>query len=250
MGFDIRAGPRVVGGPARQLRNQAVRERLILAYGHLAVALARRFAGRGEPLDDLIQVGYLGLIKAVDRYDPARGTKLSTYAVPTVMGELRRYLRDHAWIIHVPRRLRELNRLVLGTVDRLTQRLGRVPSLSELAADLGVSCETAREACAAGQAYRPASLDAAMAPDPDARSSHPFAPSTGADDPTLERIENRLALQQALATLPEQLRQVVHLLYDQRLTPRQVARHLKISPVRVWRLRHQALADLHRALAG
>src|SRR5579862_9092682 len=142
-------------------RDAAAREQLVAAHLGLAEYLARRFANRGEPLDDLVQVASLGLIKAVDRFDPERGVEFSTYATHTIVGELKRHFRDKGWAIRAPRRMQELYLRLGKVVASLGQELGRSPTIAELATEVEVSEEEVLEALEAGQAYRTASLDVA-----------------------------------------------------------------------------------------
>ncbi len=143
-----------------QRHDAGVRDELVAAHLGLAEYLARRFANRGEPLDDLVQVASLGLIKAVDRFDPERGVEFSTYATHTIVGELKRHFRDKGWAIRAPRRMQELYLQLGKVVGTLSQELGHSPTIAELAAEVEVSEEEVLEALEAGQAYRSASLDA------------------------------------------------------------------------------------------
>jgi RNA polymerase sigma-B factor len=122
----------------------ALREQLVLAYTRLAAYLARKFAYRGEPLEDLVQVAHVGLLQAVDRFDPERGVKFTSYATEVIVGEIKRHFRDKSWSVHVPRRLRERNHSLMQAVERLSARLGHSPTIAEIAEDVGVSLEDCR----------------------------------------------------------------------------------------------------------
>ncbi|MDP9074871.1 MAG: sigma-70 family RNA polymerase sigma factor, partial [Actinomycetota bacterium] len=143
-----------------QSRDRAVRDELVEAHLGLAEYLARRFANRGEPVDDLVQVASMGLVKAVDRFDPERGVEFSTYATHTIVGELKRHFRDKGWAVRAPRRMQELYLRLTKVIGTLSQTLGHSPTIAELAAETKVSEEEVLEALEAGQAYRFASLDA------------------------------------------------------------------------------------------
>jgi RNA polymerase sigma-B factor len=234
----------------RLVHDAAARERLILRHARLVTYLAQKFATRGQPLEDLIQVGQIGLIKAVDRYDPARGVEFVTYATPTIIGEIRRYFRDKAWSVHIPRRLRAFNCTLMRSLDRLAQRLGRSPTIAELAQDAGISLETALAALDAGRAYVPASLDAIAYDERDGASSISLLHAIGADDRRLEQIEDRLTLARALRQLPTREQQILRLLYCERLTQGQIARRLGISQMHVSRLRRKALALLRSRIGA
>src|SRR5438046_7330095 len=164
-----------------ETRDPALRDELIEAHLGLAEYLARRFANRGEPLDDLVQVALLGLLKAVERFDPGRGLEFSTFATPTIVGELKRHFRDKGWAVRVPRRVQELH-LRMGTVvNNLSQELGRSPTIPEIAARAEVSVDEVLEAMEAGRAYRFSSIDA-PAGDDDERGASPAAAQRGEDD--------------------------------------------------------------------
>src|SRR5436305_7721603 len=143
-----------------ETRDRALRDELITAHMGLAEYLARRFTNRGEPLDDLVQVAALGLLKAVDRFDPERGLEFSTYATPTIVGELKRHFRDKGWAVRVPRRIQELHLRLGSVVSTLAQELGRSPTIQEIAREAGASEEDVLEAMEAGRAYRLGSIDA------------------------------------------------------------------------------------------
>jgi RNA polymerase sigma-B factor len=218
-----------------------LRDQLVASYMGLASYLARRFANRGQPLEDLTQVAALGLLKAVDRYDPGLQIEFSTYATTTIVGELKRYLRDKGWAVRAPRRMQELYLNLSQVVDRLGQELGRSPTIAEVAAEVEVSEEEVLEALEAGQAYRFASLDA---PKPDGESSEPISSTLGEEDEELTRAEQRATLAPLLDKLPSRERQVVHLRFFEGLTQSEIARRLGISQMQVSRLLSRSVAQL------
>ena len=227
-------------------RDPALRERLVQAHASLVFYLARRYAGRGEPLEDLVQVGQIGLLAALDRFDPERGAEFTTYAMATILGEIKRYFRDKSWAIHVPRRLRELNNALMRTMDQLTQRLGRSPTIPEIAAETGVAFEDVVEALEVGQAYKPLSLDAAAADHAEGESI--LGDVVGEEDVELERSENRHALEKVLSFLPERQREIIRLRYYQNLSQADIALRLGISQMHVSRLQREALQYLRELL--
>src|SRR5437016_9065036 len=182
-------------------RDPVLRDRLVTAHMGLAEYLARRFTNRGEPLDDLLQVASLGLLKAVDRFDPGRGLEFSTYATPTIVGELKRHFRDKGWAVRVPRRVQELHLAMATVVATLTQDLGRSPTITEIAQQSGASEEEVLEAMEAGRAYRFVSIDA-RAPTDDDDDYGGLAARLGDDDPTMTEIERRMELSPLLSSLP------------------------------------------------
>jgi RNA polymerase sigma-B factor len=223
-------------------REPALRDELITAHIGLAEYLARRFANRGEPLDDLIQVASVGLLKAVDRFDPDRGLEFSTYATPTIVGELKRHFRDKGWAVRVPRRVQELHLRLAKVVNSLGQELGRSPTIEEIARNAEVSEEEVLEAIEAGHAYRFASLDApAGGGDED---SGTLSSQLGEEDPAMEDIEHRVALSPLLATLPPRERTILHLRFFEGMTQSEIASRLGISQMHVSRLLARSLAQL------
>lgn len=233
----------------QKTRDASTREALVLAHENLAVYLAAKFADRGEPLEDLIQVARIGVINAVDRYDPSRGVEFSTFATPTIVGEIRRHFRDKLWSIHVPRRLRELNRALMRSVDALSQRLGRSPTIEELAEESGAPFDVVLEALEAGRAYTPVSLDAEGTGEEEGRTGM-LLEALGGEDPHLERLEERVTLEWALGKLPDRERELVTLRYAERLSQSQIARRLRVSQMHVSRLQRSALARLRHLIAS
>ncbi len=223
-----------------QSRDRTLRDDLVTAHMGLAEYLARRFTNRGEPLDDLIQVAALGLLKAVDRFDPDRGLEFSTYATPTIVGELKRHFRDKGWAVRVPRRVQELH-LRLGTVvSTLSQELGRSPTIGEIAQAAAVSEEEVLEAIEAGHAYRFTSLDAPSGNEDEATLSAEL----GAEDQGLIDSEHRVTLSPLIAQFPPRERMILHLRFFEGLTQSEIAGRLGISQMHVSRLLARALAQL------
>jgi RNA polymerase sigma-B factor len=230
-----------VPGTTRRPRatTPAERERLILAHLPLVRALARRYANRGEPLDDVIQVGMLGLIKAIDRYDPDRGTDLASFATPTILGEIRRHFRDHTWGMHVPRGLQDAHAAVSRGVESLSVRLGRSPSVAEIAEETGLTEEEVLEGMAAGQAYRPKSLSATPPGQEDADGM-----DVPEQEPGYEVAEGRASLGQGLRRLQSRERVIMHLRFELGMTQSEIAARVGISQMHVSRLIQRALEEL------
>jgi RNA polymerase sigma-B factor len=217
----------------RALRNQIVED-----HRWIAVSCARRFRDRGEPLDDLIQVGMLGLVKAVERFDPENGTPFAGYAVPTVTGEIRRHFRDATWAVHVPRRMKEVSQLLPAATERLRERIGRHPNLEELAAELRVPVDDVISALEASAAYRTSTL----APVRAGEQGGGFEP--GSDDVELARAEARLAVEKLLAALPPRERTILTLRFFEEKSQAEIAEVVGTSQVHVSRLIRAALAAL------
>jgi RNA polymerase sigma-B factor len=218
-----------------------VRNELVEAHLGLAEYLARRFGNRGEPIDDLVQVASVGLMKAVDRFEPERGVEFSTYATHTIVGELKRHFRDKGWAVRAPRRMQELYLRLSKVIDQLSQELGRSPTADELAKEAGVSPEEVLEALEAGQAYRFASLDA---PTPSDEDNETVGSKFGSEDPELADAELRAALSPLIAQLPEREQRILHLRFFAGLTQSEIASQLGISQMHVSRLLTRALAQL------
>jgi RNA polymerase sigma-B factor len=224
-------------------RDPGLRDELVTAHLGLAEYLARRFANRGEPLDDLVQVASVGLLKAVDRFDPDRGLEFSTYATPTIVGELKRHFRDKGWAVRVPRRVQELH-LRMGTVvNNLSQELGRSPTIPEIAQRAEVSVDEVLEAMEAGRAYRFSSIDAPAGEDED-RAASPAATQLGEDDTGLEEVEQRMLLSPLIASLPKREQMIIHLRFFRGMTQSEIAARLGISQMHVSRLLARSLAQL------
>lgn len=219
---------------------------LVLHHLDLARRLARRYTGRGEPLDELIQVARLGLVKAARRYDPGRGS-FSSFAIPTILGELRRHFRDRCWAVNVPRRLRDLYVAIQQTSEALGTNLGRAPTVSEIADELGVSQEQIVEAQESGAAYRPWSLQ-----QPATRLADDTAPSMGdtirSEDEGFALVENREALRHLLPQVPERERRILYLRFYRDRTQAQIGRELGLSQMHVSRLIEQTVSKLRDAV--
>ncbi|MGH2708590.1 MAG: SigB/SigF/SigG family RNA polymerase sigma factor [Actinomycetota bacterium] len=220
------------------------REELVELHRPLADFLARRFQGRGEPLDDLKQVAYLGLIKAIDRFDLDREVKFSTYASATIVGELKRHFRDRGWALHVPRRVKEAAALVLSAISFLSQDLGRSPTIREITQRCGLSEEEVLEGIDASQAYSTTSLDA---PAEDQAAPPPAA--LGALDESLELVESRTSVIHLLEKLPERERRILFLRFFQERTQTQIAREMGISQMQVSRILARILGTLREQVA-
>jgi RNA polymerase sigma-B factor len=222
---------------------------LIAALADLPLAehLARRFRNRGEPLDDLVQVASLALVKSVDGFDPGRGAAFTSYAIPMILGELKRHFRDKGWNVRVPRRLQEL-RLDLGkAVSDLAQQLGHSPTVAELAEHLGVGEDDVVEAMESGHAYRALSLHAPIAGD---ETGTELADMLGGLDPDLENVENREALRPLIAKLPVREQRIIVMRFFGNMTQSQIAAQLGISQMHVSRLLAGALSYLRERVLG
>ncbi|MDQ1396671.1 MAG: polymerase sigma-B factor [Acidimicrobiaceae bacterium] len=225
-------------------RDPKLRDELVAAHLGLAEYLARRFSNRGEPLDDLVQVASVGLLKAVDRFEPERAIEFSTYATHTVVGELKRHFRDKGWAVRAPRRMQELYLRLGKVIATLSQELGRSPTIPELAAEAQVSEEEVLEALEAGQAYRFASLDA---PSPGEDDNESMSAHLGHDDPELAGAEQRATLSPLIARLPAREQTILHLRFFEGLTQSEIAVRLGISQMHVSRLLARSLAQLRDA---
>ena len=224
-------------------RDEKLRDELVTKHIGLARRLAHRFANRGEPYDDLVQVGSIALIKAVDRFDPDRGVEFTTYATGTVIGELKRHFRDRGWAVRAPRRIQELYLELGHTIDALSQELGRPPTVAELAESIGVSQDAVLEAIEAGQGYRSSSIDAP------GQRDETLADRLGSDDAGVTTVDERSVLAPALAALPERQQEVVRLRFIDGLTQSEIASWVGISQMHVSRLLAQSLARIRENLA-
>ena len=229
--------------PPTRPSDEAERERLILEHMPLVRALARRYANRGEPLDDLVQVGTIGLIKAIDRFDPARGSALASFATPTILGEIRRHFRDRTWMVHVPRGIQDAHGVVNRTIDILTSQLGRSPSVREVAGEAGLTEDEVLDAMAAAAAYQPLSLSRPSGPGED---DDPIDVSF--DDEGFEWAEGRAAIGNRLAELSERERQIIVLRFRDGLTQSEIAKSVGISQMHVSRLLARALDALRKSV--
>ncbi len=222
-----------------------LREQLVEAHLPLVEYLARRFRNRGEPLDDLIQVATIGLIKSVDRFDLERGVEFSTYATPTIVGEIKRHFRDKGWAIRVPRRLQELKLSLTKATSDLSQKNGRSPTVAELAGHLGLTEEEILEGLESANAYSAVSLDA---PDGGDEDSPAVADSLGMLDEALEGVEYRESLKPLLEQLPAREKRILMLRFFGNMTQSQIANELGISQMHVSRLLARTLAQLRTGL--
>jgi RNA polymerase sigma-B factor len=228
-------------------RDPGLRDQLIEAHLGLAEYLARRFANRGEPLDDLVQVASLGLVKAVERFDPGRGLEFTTFATPTIVGELKRHFRDKGWAVRVPRRVQELHLRVTGVVDELQLELGRSPTVAEIAVRAGTSEDEVIEAVDAGSAYRSTSLDASRGDD---EESPGLLGQLGELDPGLARAESRTGLNPLLRQLPDREQLMLYLRFYEGKTQSEIAQRLGISQMHVSRLLARSLERLRELAEG
>ena len=224
--------------------DRAAREVLVERHLPLVRSLARRYAGRGEALEDIEQVGAIGLIKAIDRYEIARDVALTTYATPNVVGEIKRHFRDKGWTIRIPRGLQELNTKMSKTIERLTATLGRSPSITEIARELGTAPEQVLEALEAGSAYSPMSLSVGPGTD----SELDPLETLGAEDAEFERTEQRASLEPALDALPPRDRLILRKRFEEGLTQTQIAEQVGISQMHVSRLIRKSLARMRDQL--
>jgi RNA polymerase sigma-B factor len=228
------------GSPKFTRQRDAIVERCLPLADHIA----RRFDGRGEPRDDLVQVARVGLVNAVIRFDVDAGSDFVSFAVPTIMGEVRRHFRDNSWSLKVPRRLKELH-LRLGTANaEMSQRLGRAPTPTELAAELEMDRDEIVEGLIAGSSYNTMSIDGGS----DSEDAPAIADTLGDVDANLDQIDNREALRPLLAALPERERTVLVLRFFESLTQTQIAERVGISQMHVSRLLAKSLARLRDQL--
>src|SRR5689334_16687446 len=224
---------------------QRQRDRIVERCLPLADHIARRFDGRGESRDDLVQVARVGLVNAVIRFDVNAGSDFVSFAVPTIMGEVRRHFRDNSWSVKVPRRLKELHLRLGAATAELSQRLGRAPTASELAAELDMDRDEVIEGLVAGSSYNTLSIDSGGSGNEDAPA---IADTLGDVDLGLDQIENREALRPLLAALPERERTVLLLRFFESLTQTQIAERVGISQMHVSRLLAKSLARLRDQL--
>jgi RNA polymerase sigma-B factor len=222
--------------------DHAAREELVARMLPLARSLARRYANKGEPLDDLEQVASVGLLKAIDRFDLDREVKFATFAVPTIAGEIKRHFRDRGWMLRVPRDVQELNARLTRTREALTRDLGRSPTVDELAAGSQSSVDQVVEALSAGEAYRMMSLDEPMADGVGALEA------IGEDDSGFERTEQRLMLRSGFDALAPREREILHLRFFEGLTQREIADEVGISQMHVSRLIRRSVDALRDSI--
>ncbi|MEU3619109.1 RNA polymerase sigma factor SigF [Streptomyces sp. NPDC006872] len=215
-------------------QHDAVREQIVVAWLPMADRLAGRFRNRGESSEDLCQVAALGLVKAVDRYDPERGNAFESYAVPTITGEIKRHFRDHTWTVHVPRRVQDLRNRVRFAIQDLSQTVpGRRPTTAEIAAQAGLGEEDVLVGLEALQSYTALSLDAEL---PGGEDGYSLSDTLGAPDPALDTVINRETVKPGIQTLPERDQLILHLRFFGGLTQAAIAEQLGISQMHVSRL--------------
>ncbi|MGX1809351.1 RNA polymerase sigma factor SigF [Nocardia sp. NPDC055321] len=221
-----------------------LREHIIERCLPLAEHIARRFAGRGETFDDLLQVARLGLVRAVDRFEVARGSPFLSFAVPTIMGEVRRHFRDYTWAVRVPRRTKEIQVQLGSTIELLAQRLGRMPRAREIAEELDIDLLEVTQALIASNAYQASSLDTTMTGDDSDNAPLPRAETLGGVEPDYELIEQRLAVRPLLAELPDRERRLLTMRFFECKTQTQIADDLGVSQMHVSRMLTRTLNRL------
>jgi RNA polymerase sigma-B factor len=255
---DSREEKRPPGGGTREDRrlliryheegDASAREELVERFLPLARQLARRYQRQNEPLDDLMQVASMGLVKAIDRFDPKRGTAFSTYAVPTILGELKRYFRDSGWAVHVPRGMQERVMKLDQASQELHRKLGRSPSASELADELNLTSEEVLEAMEAASAYDAISLEEQRGSDSRDSQEPTYADSLGSEEERYELVEYGATIAPTMKALSERERLILHLRFVEDLTQSEIADRIGVSQMHVSRLIRRALARL-RAVA-
>jgi RNA polymerase sigma-B factor len=224
---------------------EEAREELVVMNYPLVEYLVRRFRGRGEPVEDLMQVASIGLLKAIDRFDINREVEFSTYATPTIIGELKRHFRDKGWAIRVPRRLQEIGMQITKIVSQLSQELGRSPTVGEIAERSGFTEDEVIEGMDTVHAYSTLSLDA-----PAGEEGTTSLDNLGAEDQTLELLESWASVAPLLQRLPARERRILYMRFFRGLTQSQIAQELDISQMHVSRLLSRTLAELRDALSG
>ncbi|MCC2671511.1 MAG: SigB/SigF/SigG family polymerase sigma factor [Armatimonadetes bacterium] len=232
-----------------QTHDPRTREALIHQFERLAYSIANRYLQRGVESEDVCQVARMGLVKAVDRFDPSTNFRFSTFATPTILGEIRRYFRDHSRPVHVPRGVQELAVRVERAGRELTRRLGRQPSAGELASSLDVTEERVQEVLRLDEATHPLSLDCELDSGELADRNGDLAQCLGGEDAGLQEAEHRVSLGQALRHLAEPLREIIRMRYFAGLSQREVARQLGMSQMQIGRLEKRALAQLRGQFA-
>ncbi|KAA1420875.1 RNA polymerase sigma factor SigF [Nocardioides humilatus] len=230
---------------ASAAERDTARDALVRLHLALVDHCARRFRNRGEPFEDLVQVGTIGLIKAVDRFDTERGVEFSTYATPTIIGEIKRYFRDKGWAIRVPRRLQELRMQISSATAELTQSLGRSPTPREIAEKIGCSVEEIIEALESSNAYATLSLDATDDSDDGSQS---MLDAIGIDDAALEQVEIRESVKPLLEGLPAREKKILLLRFFKNMTQSQIAEEIGVSQMHVSRLLTRTLEQLRTSL--
>ncbi len=233
------------GDAATAASRTSAREELVHLHLPLVEHCARRFRNRGEPFEDLVQVGTIGLLKSVDRFDSERGVEFSTYATPTIIGEIKRYFRDKGWAIRVPRRLQELRMQIASATGELTQDLGRSPTPRELAETIGCSVEEIVEGLESSNAYSTLSLDAS---DDSDEGGAPMLAALGTDDVNLEHVDIRESIKPLLDQLDAREKRILLLRYFKNMTQSQIAAEIGVSQMHVSRLLTRTLEHLRVSL--
>ena len=218
------------------------REKLVMSHLNLVRFIANKFKNRGEPIDDLIQVGYLGLLKAIDRFDPSRGLEFTTFATPTIMGEIKRHFRDKGWSVRVPRRLQELSAKVNQATDTLTSQLQRSPTIAEIADYLDATVDEVLEAMESSSAYSSVSLEAPSGADDDDTPS--VIDRYATEDSDLAFTDDRIIIEEALASFSPRERDVIEMRFLKGMTQIEIADKLGISQVQVSRLLRRTLKKI------
>jgi RNA polymerase sigma-B factor len=224
-----------------ETRSPAARDQVVTSYQGLAYSLANRFAQRGEELDDLNQVALIGLLKAIDRFDPNRGAELTTFATATILGELKRHLRDRGWSVRLPRRVHDLHLQSQQAIDELTQEFGRSPTLQEIAGRLDVGVDDVVEALDAGGLRHNTSLEAPLS---NGGEDHSLTNRLGTGDHRLAEVDGRMALSPLLARLPERQQQILNLRFVVGCSQTEIASMVGVSQMQVSRLLARSLAQL------
>lgn len=228
----------------RDTGDERIRAELIEVHLPLAAHLARRFTNRGVPTDDLMQVASMGLVHAVDRFDPTRNTTFATFATPTILGEIRRHFRDRSWDLRVPRRMQELHLELNGVIARLTQELGRAPSIAELAGATRASDEEVVEAIEAGRAYQASSLDSPVI----GSTQRAIERALRSDDDELVDADLRMSIRDAFEHLPPREQLIMHLRFWDHRSQVDIAHRLGISQMHVSRLLARSLDHMSQFL--
>ena len=226
--------------------DEEAREQLIVSHLNLVRFLASKFKNRGEPMDDLLQVGTIGLIKAIDRFDPARGLEFTTFATPTIMGEIKRHFRDRGWSVRVPRRLQELSAKVNTTTDELTRELQRPPTVAEVAERLGATVDEVLEAMESSTAYSSVPLEGT------GQDSDEDAPSIldhyAAEDGDIAASDDRMVIEEAINSFTPREQAVIRMRFEEGLTQVEIAERLGISQVQVSRLLRKVVKQVQERI--
>ncbi|MET9486098.1 RNA polymerase sigma factor SigF [Nocardia sp. NPDC006630] len=229
-------------------QHATMREQIIEACLPLAEHIARRFTGRGEQFDDLHQIARLGLVQAVDRFDVSYGSTFLSFAIPTIMGEVRRHFRDHTWAVRVPRRAKELQQQLGPVTETLSHRLGRMPTAREIAAELDVELGEVTQAMVARNAYQASSLDTPRGDDDSGPAA--IADTLGAEEPSYRLLEDAMAVRPLLAALPARERQILIWRFFDNRTQAQIAERLGVSQMQVSRILTKTLSTLREQALG